>query len=310
MTAWSGFAGRAGLPARAAAMLAAGRRADRVRRLRPSDLGDGEYDLRLDADAADRVASRLLAVRHRQGRDLRPASAASAGDQLLPHAVGDAAPGAVSAGPAGPGPAGWRGGGGRDVHRREEPGLRGGRQRAKKVLTGIAVEVFEPKGIGRCRMTVLAGASAESLHPFVTGAVEPGSRVITDGWNGYHGPGGPALRPRAAQPACRPRPRGRPRRAAARRPPGRLLVQAVAAARPAPPPAPSQPPFQDFTARAGKITRNDNSSPIVRKHQHTGNRAGKSAKPGPRPHPGCRTRPASQGTQRLLITEMPRATRP
>ena len=69
----------------------------------------------------------------------------------------------------------------------EEQGLRGGRQRGKKVLTGIAVEVFEPKGIGRCRMAVLADASAESLHPFVTGAVEPGSRVITDGWNGYYG---------------------------------------------------------------------------------------------------------------------------
>ena len=68
----------------------------------------------------------------------------------------------------------------------EEQGLRGGRQRGKKVLTGIAVEIFEPKGIGRCRMAVLADASAESLHPFVTGAVEPGSRVITDGWNGYY----------------------------------------------------------------------------------------------------------------------------
>jgi transposase-like protein len=69
----------------------------------------------------------------------------------------------------------------------EEAGLRGGRQRGKKVLTGIAVEVREPKGIGRCRMAVLADGSAESLHPFITGAVEPGARVITDGWNGYIG---------------------------------------------------------------------------------------------------------------------------
>ena len=38
----------------------------------------------------------------------------------------------------------------------EEPGLRGGRARGKKVLTGIAVEVKEPKGIGRCRMALLA----------------------------------------------------------------------------------------------------------------------------------------------------------
>jgi transposase-like protein len=69
----------------------------------------------------------------------------------------------------------------------DEPGLRGGRARGKKVLTGIAVEVPGPQGIGRCRMAVLADGSAESLHPFVTGAVEPGATVITDAWMGYHG---------------------------------------------------------------------------------------------------------------------------
>ena len=36
-------------------------------------------------------------------------------------------------------------------------------------------------------MAVLADASAESLNPFITGAVEPGSTVITDAWMGYHG---------------------------------------------------------------------------------------------------------------------------
>jgi hypothetical protein len=69
----------------------------------------------------------------------------------------------------------------------QEPGLRGGRARGKKVLTGIAVEVREPKGIGRCRMALLADGSAASLHPFVTGHVEPGATVITDAWMGYHG---------------------------------------------------------------------------------------------------------------------------
>jgi transposase-like protein len=69
----------------------------------------------------------------------------------------------------------------------EEPGLRGGRARGKKVLTGIAVEVKEPKGIGRCRMALLADGSAASLHPFVTAHVEPGATVITDAWMGYHG---------------------------------------------------------------------------------------------------------------------------
>jgi hypothetical protein len=34
----------------------------------------------------------------------------------------------------------------------EEAGLAGGRAQDKKVLTGIAVELRGPKGIGRCRM--------------------------------------------------------------------------------------------------------------------------------------------------------------
>jgi ISXO2-like transposase domain len=69
----------------------------------------------------------------------------------------------------------------------EEPGLRGGRARGKKVLTGIAVEVRQPRGIGRCRMALLADGSSASLHPFVAGHVEPGATVITDAWMGYHG---------------------------------------------------------------------------------------------------------------------------
>jgi hypothetical protein len=69
----------------------------------------------------------------------------------------------------------------------DEPGLRGGRAKGKKVLTGIAVEVQEPKGIGRCRMALLADGSSASLHPFVTSHVERGATVITDAWMGYHG---------------------------------------------------------------------------------------------------------------------------
>jgi len=74
------------------------------------------------------------------------------------------------------------------------------------VLTGIAVEVGLPKGIGRCRMEVLADASAESLNPFITGAVEPGSIVITDGWQGYSGLDGLGYtRERRSQRAARAR---------------------------------------------------------------------------------------------------------
>ena len=69
----------------------------------------------------------------------------------------------------------------------EESGLPGGRARGKKVLTGIAVEIREPRGFGRCRMLPLADASAAALHPFVTDHVEPGATIITDGWQGYRG---------------------------------------------------------------------------------------------------------------------------
>ena len=69
----------------------------------------------------------------------------------------------------------------------EEPGLSGDRAKGKKLLVGVAVEVKEPSGFGRCRMQILADGSAASLHPFVTGVVEPGSTVITDAWLGYRG---------------------------------------------------------------------------------------------------------------------------
>lgn len=68
-----------------------------------------------------------------------------------------------------------------------EPGLSGGRARGKKILTGIAAEIHEPRGIGRCRIALLPDASGESLESFVRENVTPGSKVITDGWSGYNG---------------------------------------------------------------------------------------------------------------------------
>jgi len=68
-----------------------------------------------------------------------------------------------------------------------DPGVGRGRGKGDKVLTGIAVEIKEPRGYGRCRMAPLVDASAASLHPFVTDHVESGSTVITDGWQGYRG---------------------------------------------------------------------------------------------------------------------------
>ena len=67
----------------------------------------------------------------------------------------------------------------------EEPGLAGGRARGKKVLVGIAVERTQPTGFGRCRMAPLRNASAEELRAFLTDNVEPGARIVTDGWPSY-----------------------------------------------------------------------------------------------------------------------------
>jgi transposase-like protein len=71
----------------------------------------------------------------------------------------------------------------------EEAGLRGGRAKGKKALVGVAVELKEPRGYGRCRMAILPDASAASLHPFVTAHIEPGATVVTDAWQGYAGIG-------------------------------------------------------------------------------------------------------------------------
>ena len=76
----------------------------------------------------------------------------------------------------------------------EEPGLRGGRQKGKKILVGVAVELREPRGFGRCRMAVLADASAASLERFVTENIEAGSTLVTDAWSSYP----PAVRDRYA----------------------------------------------------------------------------------------------------------------
>jgi len=66
-----------------------------------------------------------------------------------------------------------------------EPGLAGGRAQGKKALVGIAVEVLEPRGIGRCRMAPLPDASRDSLAVFLRDHVEPGSKVVTNAWRGY-----------------------------------------------------------------------------------------------------------------------------
>src|SRR5665647_2588862 len=163
------------------------RRPPQVRSVWGSDVSHGGDDVRPPQDSADGVVRGMLGVRFRQGRHVRVESAAVLGDRLVSDRVGDAASAALSAGA----PGRDRLIGTVEVDETyiggEEPGLRGGRAKGKKVLVGIAVEVQEPRGFGRVRMAILADGSASSLHSFVTEHVEPGARVITDGWAGYRG---------------------------------------------------------------------------------------------------------------------------
>jgi len=66
-----------------------------------------------------------------------------------------------------------------------EEGVRG-RQTFKKALIVVAAEE-KGKAIGRIRMLRVSDASALSLRSFIVQAVEPGSTIITDGWEGYTG---------------------------------------------------------------------------------------------------------------------------
>lgn len=61
-----------------------------------------------------------------------------------------------------------------------------GRKTLKKALIAVAAEE-DGKAVGRIRMRRIPNASARSLHGFVLGAVEAGSVVHTDGWDGYAG---------------------------------------------------------------------------------------------------------------------------
>ena len=61
-----------------------------------------------------------------------------------------------------------------------------GRQTETKAIVAIAIEVLEPRGLGRVRLRRVADVSGASLIPFVCGVVAPGSVVHTDGWRGYN----------------------------------------------------------------------------------------------------------------------------
>jgi transposase-like protein len=66
--------------------------------------------------------------------------------------------------------------------------LKGGRQRRgrKALLVGVAVERRETS-LGRLRLEVLPDASHLTLGDFIARNVEPGSTIVSDGWQGYTG---------------------------------------------------------------------------------------------------------------------------
>ncbi len=59
-----------------------------------------------------------------------------------------------------------------------------GRETETKALIAVAAEE-QGRGIGRIRLMPIPDASANSLEAFVRASIESGSRVHTDGWEGY-----------------------------------------------------------------------------------------------------------------------------
>jgi transposase-like protein len=66
-----------------------------------------------------------------------------------------------------------------------EEGLKGSRQRGKKALVGIVIEV-RGHGSGRLRLQVLTDPSGPSLLAMTKATTAPGAIVHTDGWQGYN----------------------------------------------------------------------------------------------------------------------------
>jgi len=65
-----------------------------------------------------------------------------------------------------------------------EEGLKGGRQRGKKTLCGVAIEV-RGRGSGRVRLAVLPAASGPALLAFTRATTQAGAIVHTDGLQAY-----------------------------------------------------------------------------------------------------------------------------
>jgi len=60
-----------------------------------------------------------------------------------------------------------------------------GRGAADKILVVIAAQIDGPRRIGRIRLKRILDAAGNSLNRAIRECIEPGSTVITDGWEGY-----------------------------------------------------------------------------------------------------------------------------
>ncbi len=61
------------------------------------------------------------------------------------------------------------------------------RFQAFEALKDVSIEVHEgDAGFGRCRLSVVEDASAQSLGAFLGEKVAPGSALLSDGWSGYN----------------------------------------------------------------------------------------------------------------------------
>ena len=85
----------------------------------------------------------------------------------------------------------------------EEPGLRGGRARGKKSLVGVAVEVKQPRGLGRCRMAILDRRLRRLAAPVRHRPRRAGRQRDHRRLAGLRRHRRPRLRPRPAQPTRR-----------------------------------------------------------------------------------------------------------
>jgi transposase-like protein len=60
-----------------------------------------------------------------------------------------------------------------------------GRGALGKTIVAVAVEQEQPKGFGRCRLTVIPDVRGLTVRTFLLSNVEPGSTVLSDGYGSY-----------------------------------------------------------------------------------------------------------------------------